>query len=105
MTDSTPVIVWFRQDLRLTDNPALAAAVRSKKAILPVYVLDDNNAGAWQMGAASRWWLQQSLKSLDQALQAASASSAVTRKRSCRNWFATWALMLSSGTAVMNPGA
>ncbi|NNF41253.1 MAG: hypothetical protein HKN64_07720, partial [Woeseiaceae bacterium] len=31
MTDLAPAIVWFRQDLRLADNPALAAAVRSKK--------------------------------------------------------------------------
>ncbi|MGB5353835.1 MAG: deoxyribodipyrimidine photo-lyase, partial [Woeseia sp.] len=61
-------IVWFRQDLRLADNPALAAAAESGAQILPVYVLDDDNAGEWAMGAASRWWLQQSLESLNDAL-------------------------------------
>lgn len=61
------IIVWFRQDLRLADNPALTAAARSGK-VLPVYILDDENAGEWKMGGASRWWLHHSLKSLDESL-------------------------------------
>lgn len=69
MTDSAPVVVWFRQDLRLTDNPALCSAVREGRPILPVYVLDDENAGEWKMGAASRYWLHQSLTRLNQSLQ------------------------------------
>jgi len=69
MPDPTPLIVWFRQDLRLTDNPALDAAVRQERPILPVYILDDENAGEWRMGAASRWWLHQSLEALNTALQ------------------------------------
>jgi deoxyribodipyrimidine photo-lyase len=40
-----PVIVWFRQDLRLADNPALAAAVETGAPVLPIYILDDENAG------------------------------------------------------------
>ena len=63
MTDA-PAIVWFRNDLRLSDNPALLAAAASGRPIVPVYVLDDENAGDWAMGAASRWWLHHSLKSL-----------------------------------------
>ncbi|MBT8109274.1 MAG: DNA photolyase family protein, partial [Gammaproteobacteria bacterium] len=69
MSDSAPVILWFRQDLRLADNPALDAAVRQGCPILPVYVLDDENAGDWKMGAASRWWLHQSLAVLDASLK------------------------------------
>ncbi len=64
MSDSQPVIVWFRQDLRLSDNPALQAATGTGAPVLPVYVLDDENAGEWSMGAASRWWLHESLNSL-----------------------------------------
>ncbi|MGI9203811.1 MAG: cryptochrome/photolyase family protein [Woeseiaceae bacterium] len=64
-----PTIVWFRQDLRLTDNPALITAVDSGAQILPIYILDDENAGDWKMGGASRWWLHQSLESLDKSLQ------------------------------------
>ncbi len=56
-------IVWFRQDLRLADNPSLIAAA-SAGPILPVYVLDDDAAGAWAMGGAHRWWLHHSLQSL-----------------------------------------
>jgi deoxyribodipyrimidine photo-lyase len=63
-----PVLVWFRQDLRLGDNPALAAAVGTGAPVLPVYVLDAAVAGDWAPGAASRWWLHGSLQSLDAAL-------------------------------------
>ena len=68
MNNAPPVIVWFRQDLRLADNPALTAAADSGHSVLPVYILDDANAGNWQIGAASRWWLHQSLMSLNESL-------------------------------------
>ena len=60
-------IHWFRQDLRLSDNPSLSAAA-AKGAVLPVYILDDANAGDHRMGGASRWWLHHSLTALNQAL-------------------------------------
>ena len=56
-------ILWFRQDLRLADNPALAAL--EGRAILPVYVLED---GPWSPGGAARWWLHHSLGALRRAL-------------------------------------
>jgi deoxyribodipyrimidine photo-lyase len=56
-------IVWFRQDLRLSDNPALTAAV-NRGSVLPVYILDDVAPGRWRMGAAGRWWLHHSLIAL-----------------------------------------
>ncbi len=63
-----PVIVWFRQDLRLSDNPALTAAVKSGAPLIPVYILDDDNAGPWKMGGASRVWLHHSLHALNESL-------------------------------------
>ena len=60
-------ICWFRQDLRLADNPALVAAAAHGR-ILPVFILDDDSAGADRMGAASRWWLHHSLVDLNAAL-------------------------------------
>ena len=60
-------IHWFRQDLRLSDNPSLSAAA-AKGAVLPVYILDDANAGDHRMGGASRWWLHHALQSLDKSL-------------------------------------
>ena len=64
---SSLTVMWFRQDLRLRDNPALHAAAAGGK-VLPVYVLDDGNAGAWKMGGASRWWLHHSLARLNESL-------------------------------------
>jgi deoxyribodipyrimidine photo-lyase len=63
-----PVIIWFRQDLRLADNPALNAAVETGHPVLPVYILDDESAGEHAMGGASRWWLHHSLLSLNHSL-------------------------------------
>jgi deoxyribodipyrimidine photo-lyase len=68
MQRTPPAIVWFRQDLRITDNPALTAAADTGYPVLPVYILDDETAGDWRMGAASRWWLHQSLESLKESL-------------------------------------
>ena len=45
MSDSVH-IHWFRQDLRLSDNPSLSAAA-AKGAVLPVYILDDVNASLY----------------------------------------------------------
>jgi deoxyribodipyrimidine photo-lyase len=65
MTPSpSPAIVWFRQDLRLADNPALLGAIASGRPVLAVYVLDDETPGRWKPGGASRWWLHHSLESL-----------------------------------------
>lgn len=66
-----PVIAWLRNDLRLADNPALSAAAQSGAAVIPVYILDDISAGKWARGAASRWWLHESLQKLDAGLQKA----------------------------------
>ena len=60
-------IIWFRQDLRLHQNPALTAACKAAN-VLPIYILDDENAGKYQMGEASRWWLHHSLSALDASL-------------------------------------
>ncbi|MCG8503204.1 MAG: DNA photolyase family protein [Sphingomonadales bacterium] len=68
MTRQDPIIVWFRQDLRLADHAALSAAVESGRPVIPVYILDDAAPGAWRMGGASRWWLHDSLKSLSRSL-------------------------------------
>jgi deoxyribodipyrimidine photo-lyase len=63
-----PIILWFRQDLRLSDNPALDAAIQTGAPIIPVYILDDITPGRWKMGAASRVWLHHSLLALNASL-------------------------------------
>jgi deoxyribodipyrimidine photo-lyase len=68
--NTAPTLLWFRQDLRLQDNPALAAAIARGGPVIPVYILDDAGDGDWPAGAASRWWLHHSLKALDASLRA-----------------------------------
>ena len=61
-------IHWFRQDLRLEDNPSLCQAI-SKGRVLPIYILDDINSAEDKLGSASRWWLHHSLVSLNKSLE------------------------------------
>jgi len=61
------VIHWFRQDLRLADNPALYHACL-KGVVLPLFIFDDRNAGHEKTGAASDWWLHHSLEELNRSL-------------------------------------
>ena len=66
---NSPTIVWFRQDLRLQDNPALSAGVARGGPVVPVYILDEAGEGRWPAGGAARWWLHHSLSALDASLR------------------------------------
>ncbi len=68
-TMNRPAIVWFRLDLRLADNPALAAAIKHGGPVIPVFIWSPAEEGTWSPGAASRWWLHQSLAALDADLR------------------------------------
>jgi deoxyribodipyrimidine photo-lyase len=63
-----PSIVWFRNDLRLADNQALHAAAKRGSPVVPVFIWAPDEEGEWPLGAASRWWLHQSLAKLEAAL-------------------------------------
>ena len=63
------IIVWFRSDLRLHDNPALSAAISQSQHIIPIYIHTPQEEGRWQAGSASRWWLHHSLSSLGRDLK------------------------------------
>jgi deoxyribodipyrimidine photo-lyase len=63
-----PSIVWFRDDLRLADHPALNAGAKAD-ALICLYVLDEQSAGLRPHGGASRWWLARSLRALDEDLR------------------------------------
>ena len=66
------MIVWFRLDLRLADNPALRAAVEAARhaGIIPVYIWAPDEEAPFAPGAASRVWLHDSLRALSTALAA-----------------------------------
>ncbi|GAA3032416.1 cryptochrome/photolyase family protein [Microbacterium dextranolyticum] len=61
---TTPSLVWFRDDLRLADNPALRAAVDRGAPVIGVYLLDEASPGVRPLGGAARWWLHHSLAEL-----------------------------------------
>lgn len=68
----SPSLVWFRKDLRLSDNPALDAALARGGPILCVFVLDEATEGAAPLGGAAGWWLHHSLAALDADIKARS---------------------------------
>ena len=58
-------IVWFRNDLRITDNAVINYCLENKRKILPVYIYDPSIS----LGSASKWWLKNSLISLNKSLK------------------------------------
>ena len=64
-----PVLLWFRRDLRLSDNEALQVAVASGRPVIPLFVLEVQPP-VRAPGAAGLWWLDKSLKALAADLQA-----------------------------------
>ena len=66
---SSTSIVWFRQDLRLDDHAPLRAALDRGGSVIPVFIWSPEEETPWAPGAASRWWLHQSLQSLDDELR------------------------------------
>jgi deoxyribodipyrimidine photo-lyase len=54
-------IVWFRDDLRLGDHPALHAALDRGGPVVLLYLLDEQSPGIRPLGGATRWWLHHSL--------------------------------------------
>lgn len=72
-------IVWFRRDLRVEDNPALAAGVRAG-AVIALFVWAPEEEGHYYPGRVSRWWLKHSLAHLDSFLR--SLGTSLITKRS-----------------------
>ena len=71
----TPVIAWFRRNLRLTDNEPLRVALATGQPLVAVYVHDP----AHPVGGASAWWLHHSLAGLDRALRGLGGSLIIRR--------------------------
>jgi deoxyribodipyrimidine photo-lyase len=70
MPEAQPLaLVWFRNDLRLDDNPALRAALEAGYTPVPVYIHAPDEHGAWRPGAASDAWRHRSLEALDAQLR------------------------------------
>jgi len=104
VTWSAPTVVWFRNDLRLADNPALAAA-SSRGPVLGLFILDESD-GARRLGGASRWWLEKSLQALQSDLAGRGVPLMLRRGSAGRCWRRSSPKPrreLSAGIDSMNP--
>lgn len=63
-------ILLFRNDLRLTDHPALRAACDEHDWVCPLFVWSEEDEKPWEPGGASKWWLHHSLAALEDRLTA-----------------------------------
>ena len=97
---ASSVIVWFRRDLRLADNPALRAAAESGRTVIPLYVLDETPE-VRAPGAAAVWWLDKSLRSLAKDLEA-QGSRLILRRGIAADILADLCETTGAGSAVWN---
>jgi deoxyribodipyrimidine photo-lyase len=97
---SRPALVWLRNDLRISDNPALHAAAKSGAPVIALYILEEVK-GPRPMGAAWRWWLAGSLRALSDNLKARGVSL-VLRRGDPRKIIAEIARETSIGAAYWN---
>ncbi len=75
----SPALVWLRDDLRLSDNPALHAATRGGRPVVVLFVLEEVADGHRERGAASLWWLHHSLAKLAESLRERGAELVLRR--------------------------
>jgi deoxyribodipyrimidine photo-lyase len=101
MTASRPGIVWYRDDLRVSDHPALHAASKEHASVACVYTLDDRAPGIRPLGGAARWWLAQSLRALQADLRERGASL-VLRRGSAPKVIAALARETGAGSVYWN---
>jgi deoxyribodipyrimidine photo-lyase len=64
-----PVIHWFRRDLRLTDNFALAAACQTGEPVIPLFIFDPAILSSPNVGAPRVAFMLKALNALDKALR------------------------------------
>ncbi len=106
MTSLPPIIVWFRDDLRLSDHPALHAAANTGAPVICLYVHDEESPALQPpngrpLGGAARWWLAQSLLALQTSLRGV-GGSLVLRKGAAANIIADLAAETGAGAAFWN---
>eukprot|EP00798_Chlamydomonas_sp_ICE-L_P003660 gene3660-13735_t len=73
------VLVWFRRDLRVSDNPALVAALGSARTVIPYFLWAPEEEGQFMPGRCSRWWSKQSLLDLQRELEALGSRLVIAR--------------------------
>ncbi len=77
--EMSATIVWFRNDLRLADNPALFRALEKSEAVIPLFIWAPEEEEPWAPGGAHRWWLHSSLESLKESLKSIGSDLIIRR--------------------------
>jgi deoxyribodipyrimidine photo-lyase len=95
-------ILWLRRDLRITDNPALVEALRRADRLLPVFIWSPAEEAPWQPGAASRWWLDGTLRRLDEDLRRLGSRLIIRVADSAQQALASLAEQHSAGIICWN---
>jgi deoxyribodipyrimidine photo-lyase len=75
-------LVWFRQDLRIQDNPALAAAASAGLPVIALFIFAPEEEAPWSPGGASKWWLHHALASLAHELATLGVPLVIRRGKS-----------------------
>ncbi|MBR1152830.1 deoxyribodipyrimidine photo-lyase [Bradyrhizobium sp. JYMT SZCCT0428] len=101
MTSPRPAIVWYREDLRLSDHPALHAAAKAQAPVVCIFVLDERTPGIRTLGGAARWWLARSLRALQESLRDRGASL-VLRRGTASTVIAALAREVDAGAVYWN---
>ncbi|PQP93860.1 cryptochrome-1 isoform X1 [Prunus yedoensis var. nudiflora] len=91
-------VVWFRRDLRVEDNPALAAGVRAGSVVC-VFIWAPEEEGTYYPGRVSRWWLKHSLAHLDSSLR--SLGTSLITKRSTDSVSSLLEVVISTGATQL----
>lgn len=79
------IIVWFRRDLRLSDNPALFEACKLASEIFPVFIYAPDEEAPWRPGEASQVWLHHSLDALAKSIEAKGSKLIIKKGDSLKN--------------------
>jgi deoxyribodipyrimidine photo-lyase len=93
--------MWFRDDLRLEDNPALSTAAASGRPVVCLYLHDEESPGVRRLGGAARWWLAGSLAALGTAL-AQRGSRLVLRRGAAVEVVPSLAVEVGASTVMFN---
>ncbi len=76
--DTSPIILWYRRDLRLSDHPALTAACETGRPVIPLFICDEL---VDDLGAAPKWRLGLGIEYLSRSLSDAGSALVLRRGR------------------------
>ena len=96
MSDTSPILIWLRRDLRLSDHPAFHAACSTGRPVIPVFILDPLYEG---LGAAPKYRMGLGLEHFGETLAEKGSRLILRRSDSALN--ALKALLKETGAGAV----